>query len=214
MYNVSIYDQKNETECIPLPGSAASVECEGSHQYMTFPSLVGDLDWNMVHERADYFQNLRSLAVLLMSTEQNGTCYQHVGDLICKGMIPICDPVRKVMVPMCSEMCTAFIDSCIKQMASIMTKQSTLPSSLVIRWLAEVMETGMEPVFIDCNYLPSVTGSIPCFYKNVTCNPPPVVPNAEILGLRDAYTGLMTVQYVCSDESMELKGPMNSTCLV
>ena len=60
-YNVSVYNQANRTMCEPLPLEAGEMECSGSHEYMTFPSLGGDLSWDIVLDRADYFQNLRTL---------------------------------------------------------------------------------------------------------------------------------------------------------
>ena len=115
-YNVSVYNQANRTRCEPLPPEADAMECFRSHEYMTFPSLGGDLSWDVVLDRADYFQNLRTLAVLLMSTEYNGSCYQHLSDVICKGIISICDPIRNVSVPLCREMCYGLIDSCVQKL--------------------------------------------------------------------------------------------------
>ena len=39
--------------------------------------------------------------------------------------------------------------------------------------------TSFDP--FDCDYLPSLNGDIPCFYKPVSCKPPPVVKNATLV---------------------------------
>ena len=82
------------------------------------------MSWDVVLDSADYFQNLRTLVVLLMSTEYTGSCYQHLSDVICKGIIPICDPIRNVSVPLCREMCYGLMDSCVEKIVTIIAKQN------------------------------------------------------------------------------------------
>ena len=213
-YNVSVYNQANRTQCEPLPPEADAMECFRSHEYMTFPSLGGDLSWDVVLDRADYFQNLRTLTVLLMSTEYNGSCYQHLSDVICKGIIPICDPIRNVSVPICREMCYGLKDSCVQKLLPIIAKQKTLPGPLTTYWVEDLKETNLAPKMLDCEYLPSVNDdTIPCFYKPVVCEEPPVVQNTKMLGLKDAYNELSSIQYVCDDAALEIKGNANITCL-
>ena len=44
-----------------------------------------------------------------------------------------------------------------------------------------VMDTSY--IEFDCDYLPSLRGDIPCFYKPVTCKSPPSVQNAAMIRL-------------------------------
>ena len=68
---------------------------------------------------------------------------------------------------------------------------------------------------IDCDYLPSLNGDIPCFYKPVICESPPVVKNATIVSTNykqnDTYSVFDRVEYSC-DKDFKLIGNMTVTC--
>ena len=67
---------------------------------------------------------------------------------------------------------------------------------------------------VNCNYLPSVKGSIPCFYKPVTCPAPPAVKNGFLLNStqsRKFYHLGATHQYICQGEHV-VTGNSRVTC--
>ena len=65
--------------------------------------------------------------------------------------------------------------------------------------------------FLDCHYLPSKSGSVPCFYKTVSCGDPPNVTNAW--ATNGSYTATSTVEYTCQDETFHIQGNKTLECL-
>ena len=67
----------------------------------------------------------------------------------------------------------------------------------------------------DCEYLPSLNGDIPCFYKPVTCKTPPTVMNATMSNVSvnyNDYSVLDTVDYSCN-EGFEMVGNKKISCM-
>ena len=68
--------------------------------------------------------------------------------------------------------------------------------------------------YSDCDYLPSLGGNIPCFYKPVTCGSPPSVQNAAVLNFSDkTFSALDTVDYSCN-EGFQMEGNTKISCLI
>ena len=67
---------------------------------------------------------------------------------------------------------------------------------------------------LDCNYLPSSNGSIPCFTKTVTCNFPDATNRTKILNImqKEVYELHEVVQYACVNETFEMRGNSFTTC--
>ena len=67
-----------------------------------------------------------------------------------------------------------------------------------------------------CDYLPSLGGDIPCFYKPVTCGYPPSVENTAMANTSvnyNDYSGLDTVDYSCN-EGFQMEGNRKISCLI
>ena len=67
----------------------------------------------------------------------------------------------------------------------------------------------------DCDYMPSLEGDIPCFYKPVTCKSPPTVKNATMFNVSMTYNNysvLDEVDYSCN-EGFEINGNMKISCM-
>ena len=70
-------------------------------------------------------------------------------------------------------------------------------------------------VFINCDYLPSLGGDIPCFYKPVTCRSPPSVKNAAVQSISvnyNNYSVLDTIDYSCN-EGFKIEGNKKISCM-
>ena len=68
---------------------------------------------------------------------------------------------------------------------------------------------------VGCSYLPSVDGSIPCFYKPVTCDNPTNITNAVIRNYNKSTNGFNVsteIEYYCVNNT-QMKGKNKRTCL-
>ena len=68
--------------------------------------------------------------------------------------------------------------------------------------------------FINCNYLPSLGGDIPCFYEPVFCRDPPEVMNATVkTNSSRSFEHLLydRAEYSC-DEGFEMAGNNSIPC--
>ena len=140
-------------------------------------------------------------------------CYQHFSELGCHIIVPECNPESKQVIHPCREMCHDLRKACSK---------ITLPKSMVSMKIPHnssddttvTLDNTSFDTF-DCDYLPSLNGDIPCFYKPVSCEPPPVVKNATLVSTnykqKDTYSVFDTVEYSC-DEDFKLKGNKTVTC--
>ena len=69
---------------------------------------------------------------------------------------------------------------------------------------------------VDCDYLPSFSSAIPCFYKPVTCDPSPNVTNARMINITEtsgSYLAKSQVKYECLDETFQMEGNSTVTCV-
>ena len=205
-YNVSIYNQTNQTECIPLPKESSKLGCRNVHEYMTLPNLVGKINVDNMLLNANMYHTMFAMADSIMSSKG---CYQHFNEAICKIVFPICDPEQKVMVPPCQEMCFELGEICIKYLVTIL-KLKNVPYDMH----AYRLKRASFP--FNCNYLPSYTDkTVPCFYKPVICPDPLNVTNAVMLNQSDngaPYLGNSTVEYSCKDNTFKMEGNSISTC--
>ena len=69
---------------------------------------------------------------------------------------------------------------------------------------------------LNCDYLPSLHGSVPCLYKPVTCDSLLDVPNSTVMvngTQKDVYYPHDVVQYACINEAFDMRGNRSITCL-
>ena len=68
---------------------------------------------------------------------------------------------------------------------------------------------------MNCDYLPRISGDIKCFYKAVTCEPPPKIPNGKIEGgiINGTYPLHTQLNIMCVNETFVMKGNNTITCM-
>ena len=204
VYNVSIHGQTNETKCLPYNTMGL---CKQYFQHGVLPNLAGGEDMMAVSTAYRFLKIY--IGVLFMT----GLCHQHFEELACHVLIPKCDPVTTKVIHPCREMCIDFRTACSK----IKVLNNISSSDESVRVTAEDNMFFVHTTFLkfDCDYLPSLKGDIPCFYKPVTCNSPPSVKKATVLNtcmIYNNYSVLDTVDYSCN-EGFEIKGNKKISCL-
>ena len=206
VYNISIHDQSNETNCIQLPYRKMKL-CEQYYQYTTLPNLIAAEDMRTVLKMYGEF---RAYYAVISSV---GLCYQHLQELACYTLVPKCDPVTKQVIHPCREMCYDLRTACSKIR---LHKNTYLSDSIPYVPSGEnsiIVDT--SSYHLDCNYLPSLRGDIPCLYKTVTCKTPPLVKNATIFNVSmdyNNYSVLDTIEYSCN-EGFEIIGNKKISCM-
>ena len=155
-YKIRMYAESNETSCTPMPYTITNCS-----QHYTQVSNHNLLSKNTAEEVA--WKINKGRAPFLRLLDQN--CYQHFDEWMCYLFLPKCDLENKTMVVPCKEGCQELEEACFLGL--------DLSTISVFRDK------------YDCDYLPSMYGPIPCFYKPVTCDLPPNVTNAEIVNEPD-----------------------------
>ena len=203
VYNISIHEETNETSCIFLPPKVRGT-CSQFYLHSLLPNLIGAEDVLTVLRHWKMFKALVAIF--------EGICYQHFLEVGCYIVVPKCDPVSRQVIHPCKEMCYDLRKACSK---------ITLNRSIVSRKMPHVMSEentlilDLTSVFINCDYLPSLGGDIPCFYKPVTCASPPSFKNTAVLNIsnkNNIYSALHTVDYSCN-EGFIIEGNKTITCM-
>ena len=145
--------------------------------------------WKLLGETERLFHDLP-----LVSDKQltELICFQHVVEFTCYVVLPKCDIENNQLIVPCKETCDDFAEC--------------------LHWYIPSYHPAM---FADCSYLPSVTGSIPCYYKPVTCETPPNVANDAIVrGIKEnnTYLAKSKVEYSCFGDDMEIEGNGTIIC--
>ena len=105
-------------------------------------------------------------------------------------------------------MCWSLVDACLQ-------KWYFLAKDLGLK-KGDKKSTGNWSRWIDCDYLPSLHCSVPCFYKPVTCDSPPdVTEETRILNItqKDVYQLHDVVQYASVNDSFKMMGNTSIACL-
>ena len=203
VYNISIHEQTNKTNCIFLPPKVRGT-CSQFYLHSLLPNLIGAEDVLIILRYWDMFKALVAIF--------EGVCYQHFLELGCYVVVPKCDPVSKQVIHPCREMCYDLRKACSK---------ITLNRSIVSGKIPQVMPEDntlildATSVSINCDYLPSLGGDIPCFYKPVTCGSPPSVENVAILNMsnkNNIHSALDTIDYSCN-EGFKIEGNKKISCM-
>ena len=193
VYNITVYDQRNKTECIRTQG-ITNMNCSKFYAFTTFPNYVGSLNVRDGLELLTFMDTCYQLTPVVRETQGSELfCSKHFAELICSAVFPKCDNGSSQLIVTCKETCENF--------AQCLT---SLRLDSYLQFL------------VNCSYLPSVTGSIPCYYKPVTCETPPNVANAAtVRGINESMTHLVKsqVEYVCQDSDYEMVGNGTIECL-
>ena len=199
-YNITFSNQSNETnDCVDYSTQVKTKACNGFYRYASLPNLFG-------HEQLDIMREYSTaIQVYEVSTLSHGMCHKHLLEILCHVMLPECDPVTQQVIHPCRETCWALLDACWQAWLS-------LAANLLPKY-GRILD---DPTEINCTYLPSVHGSIPFFYKPVTCGPPPDVTNGTMMvnaTQKDVYQLHEVVHYTCINDIFEMRGADSITCL-
>ena len=195
-YNISFSQQSNSTNgCTNYSMLRRTGFCSRFYNETSLPNLIGD---EHVEQSVGYLKQSVTFEALLF---QDGTCYQHLSEFACYIILPKCDPVTQQVTHPCREMCWDSVHGCWS------------------KWLHVLNRRGSElniSKALNCDYLPSLHGNVPCFYKPVTCDSPPDIPNSTVMidGIqKDVYYLHDVVQYACVNEAFDMRGNRSITCL-
>ena len=122
-------------------------------------------------------------------------------------MLPECDPVTQQVIHPCREMCWSLVDACLEKWFFMVTDLGLLSRYKNSYWNRSSV--------IDCDYLPSLHGNIPCFYKPVICDSPPDVTDSTVVvnsTQKDVYQLHDVVQYACVNDTFKMIGNASITC--
>ena len=195
-YNISFSKQSNGTNtCTDYSKFPSTDACSKFYNETSVPNLIGD---EHVEPSVGYLKNFKALDALIF---QDGTCYQHLSEVTCYIILPKCDPVTQQVTHLCREMCWDSVNGCWSKWMHVLNRMGS--------------ELNMSKA-LNCDYLPSFYGSIPCFYKPVTCDSPPDVPNSTVMvngTQKDVYYLHDVVQYACVNEAFDMRGKGSITCL-
>ena len=188
-FNISISQQANHTKCSKIPhaqSQAMSLNCLKLYSTTSFPNPVGSqtLAEGMASMNQFYVRYLEALTL-----NRTSSCYKMVSELICHIFIPKCGERELPTISPCREMCEDFFEACEGFLSSHVFK-------------------------MNCQYLPSQNGNIPCLYKPVTCGRPSALNNGlEIAFTEQEYMVNTEIEYSCKDKGYIMNGEGTRRCL-
>ena len=204
-YKVTLFHVSNSTQCLPLT-SLLVHDCSKFYSYVTMPNRIGhQTKRKATHDHKSVYRILKLVNIQFLDYN----CYQYLHEILCYVFTPKCDPNTERMVPPCRESCFDFLNGCVSDVLSLSPRLQMLIPDLVGNFTQSDIFNA-----VNCNYLPSVNGSIPCFYKPVTCPAPPAVKNGFLLNnnqSRKFYHLGATYKYICQGEHVAM-GISKVTC--
>ena len=194
-----IANQSNTTDCTKRYDMFAGI-CRHNYDYTTSGNLVG-VDFDVLKRFSKQSTILDSIL-----DETLVPCYQNIYDLLCSVFIPKCDPFNNRVVHVCREMCHDFLNACYDHVFYMFrnTKKKWLQKNLDKLAEEENDIKNFLNFIVNCNYLPTKLGPVPCFYKPVFCGAPPNVTNAW--ATNGPYNATSTIEYSCLDETFHVEG--------
>ena len=217
-YNISIYDQSNKTECrsrsIPIHRSIMEQNhftkyCANLYSLMSLPNLIGDQNWKQSLRWTEAFLLIESVSFGLLAKDLK-KCYKYFSEFMCHVVVPKCDPDTEQVIHPCKETCYEIGEACFKNILLILRQLNTSNEALLMNW-TRIGSSSRE--LLNCDYLPSNGGPIPCFHKQVTCQSPPNVSNTKVSLANSTYTAKSEVKYMCQSGIFQMEGNNTSTCL-
>ena len=201
-YNIILSDMSNNTQCLPLT-SHSEQDCSKFYSHSAIPNLIGHQTKGTARSKLKGVNRILKLFTQLWDFN----CYQHLQEFLCYVFTPKCDPDTERMVPPCRESCLDFLNGCAAYILSVSPKLKML----ILDTYANVSSSDVYNA-VNCSYLPPANGSIPCFYKNVTCSVPP--QNQFDTNSRKLYPLGAKHFYVCHGTNQRLETGNNTmTCL-
>ena len=149
-YNINFTKQSNNTSgCIKYSEKFSTNVCSRIYHKTSLPNLIGDESLDQIFE---YFDVYKAYEIF------EGRCYQHLEELACHIIFPKCDPVTNQVTHPCREMCWDVKEACLQKWQSLAEKVL-----FKYGWDKHILDG--PSIFVDCDYLPSLHSSIPCFYN-------------------------------------------------
>ena len=173
--------------------------------------MIGDPDVSSVKRWASGFGTYQVFLSFVSSQLPTGSCYMYLKEVFCRIVFPQCDEVVNQVIHICKETISDIADACMRHGMLIM---QVLPSHLSMKRFKK-FHRDVKSILSDV-YLPSVRDLIPCFYRPVTCDPPPNTTNARIINasqLNGTYLAKFQVEYECVHETFQMEGNSTVTCL-
>ena len=161
------------------------LDCSKFYSFVSFPNLWGQKQ----QEARDGALAFRKVISLFPDG-----CYKFLEEMLCYIFIPKYDVMRNVTVPPCRENCWDFEKGCLGIV------QKAYPNT---------------KIFLNCNYLPEKDSDITCYYRVVTCEDPPKIPNGKVEGgiITNGTHPLHTQLHVkCINETFVMKRNNTITC--
>ncbi len=211
-YNFNLYDQTNDIHCTPMPHYTGLLKnCSKFYSQISAHNLMGDLGFGHQHPGLDEdnWGKILLFDSLARQTSWNGQnlIYQYAEELLCYLFIPECGPKQNV-VQACRELCYdaqyAYREIEYYNPEKWRTVKKLLNN---LSWVNKLED------LVNCTYLPSLNGNIPCFYKPVVCGPPPNVTNATVSHKGDKFPATSKVKYSCVSDLLTMKGNSTVRCL-
>ena len=144
------------------------------YNYSSLPNMIGIPSTEYLEELISESGISHLIGIMLSS---NGRlCYKYARELLCHIISPKCYPVKEEVIHPCKETLAEFFEACLENIISVLKKlafKGSFYGKLPSR------EDLYKEIGID--YLPSLTGSIPCYYQPVTCKSPPNVLHLRIV---------------------------------
>ena len=212
-YNFTISGQSNRSQCLFIQRlSGTMAECLSFYNHTSLPNMIGDHDMNSLQISISSYTGFEAFLSYISSQLPTGGCFKHMKEVLCQILFPRCDHINNQVIPICKEMCFIFLNSCLTVLKPAF--YSVLKTTKYKYWKKYADRNISDE--IDCNYLPSVNDRIPCYYKPVTCHPPPNVTNARIINGSQhdgSYLAKFQVEYECVNETFQMEGNSTVTCL-
>ena len=119
--------------------------------------------------------------------QESFPCHQHSRTFLCNLYILHCDPESKELTPPCREMCHDYMSAC--------------GHYAMTEWK-----------YVNCDYLPSLNGVLPCLDKKVKCyDSPPIIANGKVL-INDSTQRNYSAEYSCN-EGFSMEGNSTIFCM-
>ena len=187
-FNITVSGQRNKSECVSVQNKSNLKQCTEFYHFASFPNLLGEQQQEAIDTAGSLY--------LLGFKQMPGDCYKFQLEMLCYIFGPKCDVTRRVTIPPCRENCWDFVNGCLGIVQKI-THNSDLKT------------------FLNCDYLPTVGSDIKCFYKSVTCEAPPKIPNGRIEGgeiTNGTYPLHKQLNTKCVNDTFVIKGNGTITC--
>ena len=212
-YNFTISGQSNKTQCFQIPQrlSKPMKECSDFYNHTSLPNMIGDPDIASVNSWGSQVSIYISVGSYFLSQLPKGGCYKYTKEVFCQIVFPQCNHHENQIIYPCKETLSDLRSGCLEHVKAGLEVFSSSNPRFFEKWRTAVQR---NEVYSD--YLPSFDDPVPCYYKPVTCDPPPNVTNAKITSgivLNGTYLAMSQVEYECLNETFQMEWNSTVTCM-